>query len=96
MLNDVVHKISDGLMGFGNSNGTGVHIKIGASPVRSSEPIIITSSKKNICCNPATTIPFAVHWHTSMRLMTVCAGYTGSINRWTRVFTREIQKARNP
>ena len=40
MLNDVVHKISDGLMGFGNSNGTGV------SPVRSSEPIIITSSKK--------------------------------------------------
>ncbi len=46
MLNDVVHKISDGLMGFGNSNGTGVHIKIGASPVRSSEPIIITSSKK--------------------------------------------------
>ena len=46
MLNDVVHKISDGLMGFGNSNGTGVHIKIGASAVQSLEPITITSSKK--------------------------------------------------
>ena len=46
MLNDVVHKISDGLMGFGNSDGTGVHIKVGASSVQSSEPITITSSKK--------------------------------------------------
>ena len=42
MLNDVVHKISDGLMGFGNSNGTGVHIKIGASAVQSLEPITMT------------------------------------------------------
>ena len=29
---------------------------------------IMTSSKKNICCNPAITIPFSVHLHTSMLL----------------------------
>lgn len=46
MLNDVTHKISDGLMGNGNNSGTGVHIKIGSSPVKSDEPIIITSSRK--------------------------------------------------
>ena len=34
----------------------------------------ITSSKKNICWNPAATIPFSVHLHTSIRLMTVFAG----------------------
>lgn len=46
MLNDVTHKISDGLMGNGNNSGTGVHIKIGASPIVSTEPIIITNSRK--------------------------------------------------
>lgn len=44
MFYDVTHTITDGLMGFGNNSGTGVHIKIGASPVEASEPIVITSS----------------------------------------------------
>lgn len=45
-MNDVIHTVTDGLMGFGNINGTGVHIKIGASPVQNDEPIIITSARK--------------------------------------------------
>lgn len=45
-MNDVIHTVTDGLMGFGNISGTGVHIKIGASPVQSDEPIIITSTRK--------------------------------------------------
>lgn len=46
MLNDVTHKISDGLMGNGSNSGTGVHIKIGASPVKTDEPVVITGSRK--------------------------------------------------
>lgn len=42
-MNDVIHTITDGLMGYGTS-GTGVHIKIGASPVQSSEPVIINNA----------------------------------------------------
>lgn len=45
-MNDVIHTVTDGLMGFGNTSGTGVHIKIGASPVQSEEPIIITSANR--------------------------------------------------
>lgn len=45
-MNDVIHTVTDGLMGFGNTIGTGVHIKIGASPVQSEEPIIITSANR--------------------------------------------------
>lgn len=45
-MNDVIHTVTDGLMGFGNTSGTGVHIKIGASPVQNNEPIIITSANR--------------------------------------------------
>ena len=31
----------------------------------------MTSSRKSICCKPATTIPFSVQPHTSIMLMTV-------------------------
>lgn len=45
MFNDVTHTITDGLMGFGNASSTGVHIKIGASPVMAAAPVIITSNR---------------------------------------------------
>ena len=45
-MNDVIHTVTDGLMGFGSTSGTGVHIKIGASPVQNEEPIIITSANR--------------------------------------------------
>lgn len=47
MLNDVVHKITDGLTGNGNSSGTGVHIKIGASSMAVDEIVIMTDRKKS-------------------------------------------------
>lgn len=45
-MNDVIHTVTDGLMGFGNTSGTGVHIKIGASPMKNDEPVIITSANR--------------------------------------------------
>lgn len=45
-MNDVIHTVTDGLMGYGNISGTGVHIKIGASFVKSDEPVIINGSHK--------------------------------------------------
>lgn len=44
-MNDVVHTVTDGLLGFGNISGTGVHIKIGASRLESDEPVVITSAR---------------------------------------------------
>ncbi len=42
MLRDVNTHVSDGLLGFSTATGDGVHIKIGASPITSERPIIIT------------------------------------------------------
>lgn len=44
-MNDVTHNVTDGLMGFNNTSVTGIHIKIGASPIEAKEPVIITSSR---------------------------------------------------
>lgn len=41
MLRDVKTTVTDGLLGITSDKGTGVHIKIGASPKESSSPIII-------------------------------------------------------
>ncbi len=43
MLRDVKHIISDGLLGFPTPTGDGLSVKIGASPVVSGTPVIITS-----------------------------------------------------
>lgn len=45
-MNDVIHTVTDGLTGDKNTSGTGVHIKIGASSVQCSEPVIISGSHK--------------------------------------------------
>ncbi len=45
-MNDVIHTVTDGLTADKNTSGTGVHIKIGASPVQGSEPVIISGSHK--------------------------------------------------
>jgi len=42
MLRDVTHTVSDGLLGAATSTGDGLHVKIGASPVVSDKPIVIT------------------------------------------------------
>lgn len=44
MLRDVRHEVTDGLLGLSQYKGTGVHVKIGASPVISNEPVVITGS----------------------------------------------------
>lgn len=46
-MNDVLHTISDGLMGFDRSDGEGVHIKIGASPMNADELVIIESGRSS-------------------------------------------------
>lgn len=45
-MNDVIHKVEDGLLGGFSVTGEGVHIKIGASPVAEMEPIVITAARK--------------------------------------------------
>lgn len=42
MLRDVKHTVTDGLIGQDTDKGTGVHVKIGVSPVSSDSPILIT------------------------------------------------------
>ncbi len=44
MLRDITYSITDGQLGLANTTGTGIHVKIGASSVRSAEPILISSS----------------------------------------------------
>ena len=44
MLRDVKHTVTDGMLGNATATGDGKHVKIGASPVTSSSPIIITGS----------------------------------------------------
>ncbi len=45
-MNDVIHTVTDNLTSVQNTGGTGVHIKIGASPIKNNNNIIITSSHK--------------------------------------------------
>lgn len=45
-MNDVVHTVTDNLIASKSTSGTGVHIKIGASPVQSDEVIVITGAHK--------------------------------------------------
>ncbi|MBG9567441.1 DUF2586 domain-containing protein [Brevibacillus agri] len=44
MLRDVKTTVTDGGLGVGTVKGEGVHVKIGASPVASTSPILITGS----------------------------------------------------
>lgn len=45
-LRDVTFVVEDGSLGNSGSTGTGVHVKIGASPVETTAPILITGSMK--------------------------------------------------
>ena len=45
-MNDVIHTVTDNLTAAKSMSGTGVHIKIGASPVQGDEVIVITGSHK--------------------------------------------------
>lgn len=44
MLRDITYSVTDGQLGLANTTGTGIHVKIGASPVAASEPVLITGS----------------------------------------------------
>ena len=44
MLRDVSYSVTDGQLGLANTTGTGIHVKIGASPISSSEPILISGT----------------------------------------------------
>lgn len=48
MLRDVRYSITDGQLGMMQQQGTGVHVKIGASPVVSAEPIVITGTMTTV------------------------------------------------
>lgn len=41
MLRDISYTVTDGQLGLANTTGTGIHVKIGASPVISDEPVLI-------------------------------------------------------
>lgn len=41
MLRDVTYSVTDGLLGLAGPQGTGVHVKIGASPTISAEPVLV-------------------------------------------------------
>lgn len=43
-MRDVTTTITDGLLGMSRAKGTGVHFKIGASPIVSDAPVMITGS----------------------------------------------------
>lgn len=45
-MNDVIHTVTDNLTASKSTSGTGVHIKIGASPIQSDEVIVITGAHK--------------------------------------------------
>ena len=45
-MNDVIHTVTDGLTAAKGTGGTGVHIKIGASPVQGAGTVIITGAHK--------------------------------------------------
>ena len=44
MLKDIRYSITDGQLGLANKTGTGIHVKIGVSSVKSEEPILITGT----------------------------------------------------
>lgn len=44
MLRDVSYSVTDGQLGLANTTGTGIHVKIGASPVKSAEPVLINGT----------------------------------------------------
>lgn len=44
MLRDISYSITDGQLGLGNKTGTGIHVKIGYSPVIATEPILISGT----------------------------------------------------
>lgn len=44
MLNYVKHTVTDGLLGISTNQGTGVHVKIGASPTVSDDSILVLGS----------------------------------------------------
>lgn len=44
MLRDITYSVTDGQLGLANTTGTGIHVKIGASPAAASEPVLITGS----------------------------------------------------
>ncbi len=41
MLRDISYTVTDGQLGLANTTGTGIHVKIGASPMISDEPVLI-------------------------------------------------------
>lgn len=45
-LRDVTFNVEDGALGNSTGTGTGIHVKIGASPVRSTVPLLVTSTMK--------------------------------------------------
>lgn len=46
-MNDVIHTVTDGLTAMRDTGGTGVHIKIGASPVQDAGTVLITGAHKS-------------------------------------------------
>lgn len=44
MLRDITYHITDGQLGLANTTGTGIHVKIGASSVNGTEPVLINGT----------------------------------------------------
>lgn len=92
MLRDVNTTVTDGLLGFSTTKGDGVHVKIGASPVVSSSPIIITGDmtaekiKERLGLSPlADAVMDSIEWGSNRILCfpvaASTAGTTGAVTK---------------
>lgn len=95
MLRDVKTIVTDNLLGINSSKGDGVHVKIGASPVVSSTPIIITGSmsaakiKAKLGLSPlADAAMDAVDWGSNLIIcIPVAASTAGTLGAVTKTGT---------
>lgn len=95
MLRDVTHKVTDGLLGFSGTKGDGLHVKIGASPIVSEAPIVITGDmaaakiKERLGFSPlADATMDSVEWGSNrVYCIPVSASTAGSVGAVTKTAT---------
>lgn len=95
MLRDVIHKVTDGLLGFDSAKGDGLHVKIGVSPIVSDTPILITGEmtaakiKERLGLSPlADAAMDSVEWGTArLYCIPVAASTAGTIGEIAKTGT---------
>lgn len=92
MLRDVTHKITDGLLGFSTVKGDGLHVKIGASPIASDIPIVVTGEmtaaqiKQRLGLSPlADAVMDSIEWGSNLiYCIPVVATTVGTVGQVTK------------